>query len=84
MIPIQTEGLKLTKAQQEIVNMLNDGFRVKEINTHHASGGQWVWFKNDRVHYNYSGKIYRAYCNVSRILKDHSGINIFELIIRPS
>lgn len=75
---ISTQGL--TPPQQKIVDMLNNGYVIKEINQHHLSGGQWVWFKDGKEYP--AGKVYRAYCNAARIVKDKHNIDIFKSIIR--
>jgi len=54
---------KLTAPQKAVAKRLRDGDRIKRINIHHASGGQWEWEKAG-----YAGKVYKAFWNYIRLV----------------
>ena len=53
----------LTDPQKTILKQYERGYKLKLINSHHMSGGSYVW-EDEHGQESYAGKVYRAFWNV--------------------
>ena len=71
-----THKIKFTKPQQDIVNKFIDGWRLTKVNTHHMSGGQYMWISPYSSYLQHAGHVYKAFHNIYRTIKKQTGIEI--------
>lgn len=68
--------VKFTKPQKYVVDKFLDGWRLTRVNTHHMSGGQYMWVSPYSSSLQDAGHVYKAFHNIFWTIKKQTGIEI--------
>lgn len=79
---LQENNIKFTKPQQAIVDKLLLGWKLTLVNTHHMSGGDYMWIKYPGAEPSYAGRVYKAFWNIEYAIKKQTGIKFDMSIFR--
>lgn len=80
---LSSHKIKFTKPQKYIVDKFLNGWKLTRVNTHHMSGGQYMWVSPYSSSLQEAGHIYKAFHNIRRTIKKQIGIEVdlFEYVV---
>lgn len=71
----QTKSVSFTTPQANIMEQLLRGRKATYINTHHISGGDFVWYEEDGNYWGASCVGYRAFNGAMQAIKKAFSLN---------
>tara|TARA_B110000503_G_scaffold143002_1_gene242052 strand:+ start:4752 stop:5033 length:282 start_codon:yes stop_codon:yes gene_type:complete len=70
---ILENDIKFTDPQQAIVDKLLRGWKLTTVNTHHMSGGDFMWVEYPGAEPSYAGRVYKAFFNIGYSIQKQTG-----------
>lgn len=75
-------NIKFTDPQQAIVDKLLRGWKLTTVNTHHMSGGDYMWIEYPGAEPSYAGRVYKAFWNIEYAIRKQTGIKFDMSVFR--
>lgn len=75
-------NIRFTDPQQAIVDKLLRGWKLTTVNTHHMSGGDYMWIEYPGAEPSYAGRVYKAFWNIEYAIKKQTGIKFDMSVFR--
>jgi len=73
---LSSHKVKFTKPQKYIVDKFLSGWKLTRVNTHHMSGGQYMWVSPYSSSLQHAGHVYKAFHNIYWTIKKQTGITV--------